>query len=159
MTLTEKGIKVSEELAGIIGAENGECFYNALQGLMTADMGEAYYVEGVASNEVLLCHHGWLELPGGLIVDPTPCYYERDKRLSPAAYYPAKRWLLHEVVDIMENDDDLLLPLLGWDGREFKSREYRDAYRAAAYDTFPGRFADTYLSTLNKAYPNEEEVA
>lgn len=155
MTLTEEGIAISESLACLVDAENGECFSNALYGLYASTLEGLCYVEGVASNGVLLCHHGWLVTPEGLIVDPTPCYYERSEHLGPAEYYPAEKWGVAAIRDIFDATEETMLPLLGWHGREFKHPGYRKAYRDAAHDTFPDKFAEAYLSQLNKEYPDE----
>lgn len=153
MNLTPEGIELSVEVALLVGAENGECFSNALYGLHALDYKQGIvYVEGVTSNDVLLCHHGWLELPNGMIIDPTPCYHKRNKLLGPADYFPAERWSVG-AIGILFEDEDLQLPLIGWEGREFENAGYRTAYRRAARATFTDQVADMYLSQLNKRYP------
>lgn len=56
-----------------LGDPRGECFRHSVAALdlEIQELEGAVYVEGYAGEDVTRFPHGWLELPGGRIVDPT----------------------------------------------------------------------------------------
>ncbi len=86
---------LSRRVAMMVGAENGECFKNAVLGLQLVGDG-ATYIEGWAADTRLpiLVAHGWVELSNGRIVDPTPVWHKRGRS---SQYFPARRYPRAEV--------------------------------------------------------------
>lgn len=142
--LTKEGAYVSRELGEIVMARNGECFNNAISVLPFAPDGSVY-VEGVALCAFLLVHHGWLVTPDGMIIDPTPSYYDPGRILGPAKYFEAVRFSFEEVLEFAAQDN-ALLPVLGWDGRELENKRYRAAYIAAMRESgYPHESIEPYI--------------
>jgi hypothetical protein len=74
--------RLSAELARLTGAQDDQCWSNALRAAALASerLGEpVWWVEGVAvaRTGALALVHGWLEAEDGLVLDPTPAWCAR----------------------------------------------------------------------------------
>jgi hypothetical protein len=159
VTATEYGpeavdLELSRELCEKVRGQDKACFYNAWSALPFAPEG-SYYVEGYGSG-ILASMHGWIETPEGTIIDPTPCFHDKnEKREWKTTYFPAKRWTLVELcadtVEIGElpfNSDEF--------GQSFKLVEYREAFRRATYHSYGPEGGAMMLQNLNKHFPDDE---
>ena len=99
----------------------GCCWANAVQALRLYHkrLGDVMYVEGwCAMPEIDLCQeHGWIELEGGTIIDPT--YAEADdgqgKRLQ-YEYFPVVRYRLEELKGVRLRSLPRVWKTGGWGG-------------------------------------------
>jgi hypothetical protein len=157
VTATEYGpeavdFELSRELCEKVRGKNKECFYNAWSAMPFAPEG-SYYVEGYGSG-IIASIHGWIETPDGTIIDPTPCFHDKES-IGETTYFPAMRWTLAEMcadtVEIGElpfNSDEF--------GQSFKLVGYREAFRRATYHTYGPEAGEMALRNLNKHFPDDE---
>lgn len=155
MTGTHDG-DLARAIAEDIGAENKECWANALRGLAcnASAEDELLYVEGWACGPELPIpmEHAWLERPDGTIVDPTPAYHNGREH----AYFPAKRYTRAEAakaafdygIQPFTTEGDQLMGL--------RFALWREAYlRAHVWGM--GRAATEWLvSAIPNAYTDED---
>ncbi len=143
-------LEESRRLALIVGAKDKNCFHNAWSALAYAPKG-SYYVEGFAS-ALIVSMHGWIEVSGKKIIDPTPCFYAEDRPWE-TTYFPARRWTLRQM-----SKDTVELGYLPFHSDEFgqcfQQRGYRDAYRRATRHSY-GEASGAALSHMNRHWPDE----
>lgn len=133
-------IGLSRKLAALVDAENGQCWVNSVYGLVRARrlLGEdAVYVEGWATGYLPVAH-GWIEIPGVAIVDPTPAWH--DERKLERTYFPAARYTEDDIAAMYradefgeEGDQELVLPLTpGGHSDNLTEERWRRAYLEAS---------------------------
>jgi hypothetical protein len=132
--------KFSRFMALAIGAEPNTCFDNVLDLFLKAfpdlfsphgKFVEGWYVVDL-DDEVVLNEHGWCELPGGTIIDPTVVLLLPPKQ--PVYYFPGVERSWQEVHEIVQKKD-IWFPyvrgsgMYGEDGLGHPT--YKAAYKAA----------------------------
>lgn len=115
MTRTNVDFQLSRELEWKVEAENGQCYLNAYRATnRLSGVPGARYVEGwvVWHDAPVPIEHGWLEMPDGTIVDPTPVYCNRtDGRTYHGAYYWTATELTDHCIAILRAGHRVTLPL------------------------------------------------
>jgi hypothetical protein len=117
----------SRDLAARVHASDRDCFRNALSALPFTP--GAMYVEGLAVSHSLLVRpeeHGWLQLPDGTILDPTPVYCHEGTSVH--TYFPMFNWTRDDLRHAFGTKPSVELPLRS--AMPFADREYvefRDA--------------------------------
>jgi hypothetical protein len=92
----------AERVARRVNAENKECWWNAARGLRNVYRRRpgVRYVEGHAIGHYgIVAEHGWLELPTGVIVDPTPSWHGDDGGTREAATAPVYFGAMYYTID------------------------------------------------------------
>ena len=86
---------LSQRIAKAMRAEPKNCWRNAFLALATyPELQGGLYVEGWAvTPNKLIIEHGWIELAGGRIIDPTAATLER---LEGVVYFPGLKFTLAE---------------------------------------------------------------
>lgn len=83
---------LESSVAKRIGAEDGQCFWNAFRAHAFVPQGR--YVEGFVNG---LGGHGWVETRDGNVLDVTPVYQEHAARET-RAYFPVERWTRQAII-------------------------------------------------------------
>ena len=98
----------SAQLAKDVGAAQNMCYLNAYRSVAHVPGGR--YVEGYVALETTPAPiaHGWIEVGGDVILDPTPGYCAPDT--AALAYFAGQRWTLQELV-VMERAHRRMLTL------------------------------------------------
>lgn len=115
MPRTNVDFAVSREMEWKVQAENGQCYRNAYGAIKRlSNVPGARYVEGwvVWDDLQVPFEHGWLELPDGTIVDPTPAYCNRtDARTYFGGYHWTATELRDHCIAILRAGRRVTLPL------------------------------------------------
>lgn len=120
-THADVDVELSRKVAAAVKAVDKDCFQNALAGLAGSELDQGVaYVEGyvVWGYFPHAMQHGWLELPDGRVVDPTPSYHERASRVSASwerTYHEANRFSKADVHRIFARLKRVSLPLGSWE--------------------------------------------
>lgn len=107
----------SQEIAQLIDAKIGQCYYNAFRALSLVSSG-ALYVQGLATSPKLgyiPLDHGWVEYEGK-IIDPT--WFD----MIDVHYHPIQKWTWGEVTAIVSKQPTLPLRLT------IKNEDYAQAH-------------------------------
>ncbi len=87
--------------AGKIDARPKYCFWNALLPVLTTQGSIGVYIEGfVLESFGLVLEHGWIETPGGQVIDPTFPVCQGNDPAEPYRYMPGLRFSYEQVQDI-----------------------------------------------------------
>jgi hypothetical protein len=118
----------SKEIACEVCAKNQACFTNSIYGLMVLADSNAVYVEGYAVSDdfKIVAEHGWIEIAGERIVDPTPVYHGgRTTR----RYFPVDRYTRDEVRKQIWKKNHTPFQQMPWKDERWRAvREQADRY-------------------------------
>lgn len=151
---------LSREIGFDIQAENGMCWNNAIEAMLTNP--DLVYVEGWATaHGFLVCEHGWCVTKDGTVVDPTPAWNEASfPNQYERQYFPIQSITYDRLAEMMECEGEITPPFYR-DGKpftDFSQPEVRKAYRKACRQCYGEEMATMFLGQLNQAYPDDDDV-
>lgn len=142
----------SRRLARLVRARNGNCFANAVRGLLYDHTlgADVCYVEGVVVVDYtapMITEHGWLEDASGVILDPTPAYHAT--AATPRCYFAIARYPRDQVfrrIAEARDPSECCMPWLsyrpgwgqdlpGWGPAQVAALRHRSALHVARHGT------------------------